>query len=238
MHVGTAAWALPRQVREEFPDAGSNLERYAARFNAAEINTSFYRPHKRATYERWAASVPDDFRFSIKLPKAISHEARLEGCAPLLERLAEESAGLGAKRGPLLLQLPPKFVFDAGVAERFFREFKAIVGGTLVCEPRHASWFEPEAGALLLAYGVARVAADPAPVPAAALPGGWPGLAYFRLHGSPKPYWSSYDPEALAAWHANAAAATEAWIIFDNTGSGAAAGDALAFLTIDANQPA
>lgn len=236
IRIGTAAWALPRTVRDAFPPGASNLERYAARFDATEINSSFYRPHKRATYARWAASVPDGFRFSVKLPKAISHEARLEGCADLLERVAEEISGLGARRGPLLLQLPPKFAFDGGVAKAFFAEFARIVDGTLVCEPRHASWFEADADALLARHGIARVAADPAPVPAAAIPGGWRGLAYFRLHGSPRPYWSSYDATALAAWRAKAAGEAQAWVIFDNTGSGAATGDALAFQTAEASQ--
>ena len=236
IRIGTAAWALPRTVRDAFPPGASNLERYAAQFNAVEINTSFYRPHKRATYARWAASVPEHFRFAVKLPKAISHEARLEGCAPLLERFAEESGGLGARRGPLLLQLPPKFAFDAAVAEAFFAEFEAIVGGALVCEPRHPSWCDEAADALLARHRIARVAADPAPVSAAALPGGWRGLAYFRLHGSPRPYWSSYEADALAAWHAKCATEAEAWIIFDNTGSGAAAGDALALQKLEAGE--
>lgn len=230
LRIGTAAWALPRTVRDRFPPGSSNLERYAARFNATEVNSSFYRPHRRATWERWAASVPEDFRFAVKLPKAISHEARLVDCAPLLERFAGEIAGLGSKRGPVLVQLPPKFAFDASVAEDFFDSFAAIVGGDVVCEPRHSSWFEPEATALLTTHHVARVAADPAPVPAAAEPGGWPGIAYLRLHGSPRIYWSGYDETALTEWHTKVTAtATGTWVIFDNTASGAATGDALAF---------
>ncbi|HWU95800.1 MAG TPA: DUF72 domain-containing protein, partial [Sphingomonas sp.] len=78
---------------------------------------------------------------------------------------------------------------------------------------------------------VARVVADPAPVPAATRPGGWPALAYFRLHGSPRIYWSAYEADALERWIARvrAAEADESWVIFDNTASGAATADALAF---------
>ncbi len=227
---GTAAWALPHAVRDSFPEGESNLARYAARFPATEINTSFYRAHRRATYERWAASVPPDFRFAVKLPKAITHEAALADCEGSLAEFAEQVDGLGEKRGPVLVQLPPRFAFDAAVAERFFAALRAIVGGQLACEPRNAGWFGAEANDLLARHRVARVAADPAPVPEAAEPGGWDGLAYFRLHGSPKPYWSFYPPEALDQWAARAtAAAGEAWVIFDNTGSGAATPDALAF---------
>lgn len=229
LRIGTAAWALPRAVRDRFPAGASNLARYAGRFAATEVNSSFYRPHRRTTWERWAASVPTDFRFAVKLPRAITHDARLADCDALLAAFAEEIAGLGARRGPVLAQLPPKFAFDAVLAERFVAAFDAIVGGSIVLEPRHPSWFDPAVDTMLAANCIARVAADPAPVPAAALPGGWRGLAYFRLHGSPKPYWSSYDAEALASWADKARAeAGETWVIFDNTASGAATPDALA----------
>lgn len=228
LRIGTAAWALPRDVRDSFPPGASNLERYAGRFNATEINSSFYRPHRRATYERWAASVPDDFRFAVKLPKAITHEAKLVDCDAELRRFAQETAGLGVKRGPILIQLPPSFGFDAQVAGTFFRRFAELVPGSAAIEPRHASWFGEAAAALLTAHGIARAAADPAPAPAAALPGGWTGLRYFRLHGSPQIYRSPYDDSALAQWLERIhAAAGECWVIFDNTTSGAATPNAL-----------
>ena len=175
--VGTAAWALPRQVRDAFPAGASNLGRYAAIFRAAEINSSFYRPHRPATWARWAESVPEDFRFSVKLPRAVSHEAALTGCDAELAAFGEQIAQLGARCGPILLQLPGRFAFDAGVAERFVSSFRRIVGRPLVCEPRHPSWFEPEADCLLRDLEVACAAADPARVPAAGLPGGWSGVA-------------------------------------------------------------
>ena len=227
LHIGTAGWSIPRAVAGEFPESGTGLERYAARFNAAEINSSFYRPHRRATYERWAASVPDGFRFAIKLPKAITHEARLADCEPLLAQFAEEIGGLGDKRGPILIQLPPNLAFDAKTAQAFFAPAREMLG-QIVCEPRHASWFEAEADALLSEHHVARVAADPARVPLAATPGGWAGLAYFRLHGSPRPYWSGYDDDALRDWAGRLPPKTDSWVIFDNTASGRAAQDALA----------
>jgi uncharacterized protein YecE (DUF72 family) len=73
VRIGTAAWSIPREHAAPFPVAGSHLERYAAVLNAVEINSSFYRPHRTATYERWAASVPEDFHFAVKIPKAITH---------------------------------------------------------------------------------------------------------------------------------------------------------------------
>jgi uncharacterized protein YecE (DUF72 family) len=100
----------------------------------------------------------------------------------------------------------------------------------IACEPRHPTWFEPAADALLADWRVARVAADPARVPEAALPGGWGGLVYFRLHGSPVMYRSAYGPERLGAYadQLRAAGGRPAWCIFDNTASSAATADALA----------
>lgn len=232
IRIGTAAWALPREVRDRFAPGSSNLERYATRLDCTEINSSFYRPHRRSTYMRWAKSVPAGFRFAVKLPKSITHEARLKDCEPMLRRFAEEIGGLGSKRGPVLVQLPPKLVFDPPLAAQFFAQLETIVGGALACEPRHASWFEPEADALLVAHSIARVAADPAPVAGAELPGGWRGLGYFRLHGSPRIYWSSYDEAALANWAERVKAVSECWVVFDNTASGSATRDALAFQTL------
>ena len=105
---------------------------------------------------------------------------------------------------------------------------RPIDEGPVACEPRHPTWFEADAEALLRAHRIARVAADPARVPAAAEPGGWPALAYWRLHGSPQMYWSSYEPATLDALAARLAdAVSEPWCVFDNTTSGAAAANAL-----------
>ena len=227
--VGTAAWSIPRDLRERFPAEGTRLERYATAFTCAEINSSFYRPHRRATYERWAASVPDDFAFALKLPKEITHTRRFAGCAEPLERFFDESAGLGAKRAVVLVQLPPSFAFDAALASAFFAELRERYDGGLACEPRHPTWFEPGAGALLGVHRIARVAADPAILPAAAEPGGWGGLRYYRLHGSPRTYWSAYEPERLAGFATSLrghAAGAPVWCIFDNTAMDAATGNA------------
>jgi uncharacterized protein YecE (DUF72 family) len=226
--VGTAGWAIPAPSRSDFPEQGSQLERYATRLHAAEINSSFHRPHRRTTYERWAASVPAGFRFAVKLPKTITHERRLVDIDDLLGRFGEEVAGLGDKRGPLLVQLPPSLVFDVAVAAAFFARAEDVLGGAFACEPRHASWFTLEADNFLVAHRIARVAADPARVPEAATPGGWRGLSYARWHGSPQMYRSDYDAPALAA-HADVARAApgEQWTIYDNTSAGFALGNAL-----------
>ncbi|AWN40478.1 DUF72 domain-containing protein [Methylobacterium durans] len=163
--VGTAGWNVPKAYADQFPASGSHLARYAQRFDAVEINTSFYRPHRVSTYERWAAAVPDQFRFAVKIPRTITHERRLENAYEPLAQFLGEVAGLGPKLGPLLLQLPPSLPFHAETAGAFLQRLRRAVPGSIVCEPRHASWFVPNVEAVLADLRIARVAADPAPVP-------------------------------------------------------------------------
>jgi uncharacterized protein YecE (DUF72 family) len=233
IHVGTAGWNIPRAHRSRFPEAGSQLERYAARLNAAEINTSFYRPHAVTTYERWAAAVPPDFRFAVKVPRIITHERGLTRAREPLSRFVEEIAGLGAHLGPLLVQLPPSHAFDGRRVGRFFELLRSRFPGDVVCEPRQATWASRAAEALLVKFRVARVAADPPRAPGLESPGGWPGLAYYRWHGSPRPYFSPYSMEQLRALAVKVSGCgCGAWCVFDNTGSGAAAGNALDLRTL------
>ncbi|TPM27907.1 DUF72 domain-containing protein [Mesorhizobium sp. B2-3-4] len=230
--IGTAGWGIPTRYRDDFPQPGSHLERYSRHFPIVEIDTSFYKPHRRETYECWARSVPEHFRFAVKIPKAVTHERRLADCDTPAESFLQEVEGLGAKLGVLLVQLPPSLSFEPDVAGSFFDMMGKRTQTRLACEPRHPSWFEAEAEALLADRRIARVAADPAPVPAAAAPGGWPGLAYFRWHGAPRVYYSDYDAESLARVGRQVAAAAasgaEVWGIFDNTANGHALGNALA----------
>jgi uncharacterized protein YecE (DUF72 family) len=228
--IGTAGWNVPSLYLDQVPLGGSHLERYARCLNAVEINSSFHRPHRRITYQRWAQSVPDDFRFSVKVPKAITHEAGLADCSALLDRFVDEVTGLGCKLGLLLVQLPPKSALSKRVANRFFRGLRVRVDTDVVLEPRHASWFAPGVDDWLAKRRIARVAADPAPVAGAGEPGGWNKLAYYRWHGSPRIYYSDYGAAALKALKRrleDRVRESSTWCIFDNTASGAALGNAL-----------
>ena len=230
VRIGTAGWALPADPRH-FPAEGTHLQRYAAVFNAVEINSSFYRPHRASSYARWAESVPDDFRFSVKMPKAMTHEMRLAGCAAALDEFLAPVRALGEKLGCLLLQLPPKLELDDAISECFLRELRERHTGAVAIEPRNAGWFGERAGELLAAHRIARVAADPPRAEADGVPGGSRDVTYHRLHGSPRIYFSAYEPRVLDALAgtlaAEAAAGSDAWCIFDNTGGRAAIPDAL-----------
>ncbi len=236
MRIGTAGWNVPAALARKFPEEGSHLTRYASRLSCVEVNSTFTRSHRPATWRRWAAAVPSGFRFAVKAPKAVTHEARLVRCGALLQQFFSEVHHLGDALGPVLVQLPPKLAFDGGIAREFLMTVRELYTGAVAVEPRHASWFTPEPGSLLREFGMARVAADPpAGSAAAAVPGGWCDLIYRRLHGSPRVYSSGYSSAFLDALaqdlRHDQQTAAEVWCIFDNTALGEAAGDALALQT-------
>ncbi len=231
--VGTAGWSIPRQIADQFPTEGTGLERYAARFPVVEINSTFHRPHRPTTWQRWHDSVPESFRFSVKLPKEITHGRRLVDCSDAVGRFIRQVEFLREKLAVLLIQLPPKLEFDAEVTGSFLDELRRHTAIQLACEPRHPSWFTPDTGAFLKSRDVARVAADPAICAAAAVPGGAMHCQYWRLHGSPVIYRSSYRDqiEQIAdSLQRTAANGSEAWCVFDNTASSAGGVDAIELL--------
>lgn len=175
--------------------------------------------------------MPRDFRFSVKIPKTVTHQRKLIDCGDLLGEFMAQAQELGDKLAVLLVQLPPKLAFDPGVAAAFFTDLSSRSDTRIACEPRHSSWFSDEAEQLLKDLRVSRVAADPAICEAAARPGGWRSLEYWRLHGSPVIYRSSYaDRIGEYAALLPSSDAPASWCIFDNTASSAGAGDALALM--------
>jgi uncharacterized protein YecE (DUF72 family) len=179
--------------------------------------------------------VPKGFRFAVKAPRAITHEGelRIEN-EEALQGFLQQTGALGEKRGPVLLQIPPKLEFLKVTACAFFNMFRRLYDGPVVLEPRHVSWFSVEAESILREFHIARVAADPAIAPEAAQPGGWPEPVYFRLHGSPRRYYSSYSGRYLLRLAEDLKRFSEqaaTWCIFDNTASGAALGNALELIS-------
>jgi uncharacterized protein YecE (DUF72 family) len=234
VRVGCAGWSIPPRYAHQFVGSGSHLQRYAQVLNCSEINSSFRRVHKTATWERWAASVPGDFRFSIKMPKTITHDTKLKCSAELLIEFFEQIRSLNDRLGPVLVQTPPSLEFENGYVSSFFSLLRQHYLGDVVCEPRHGSWFVDVADTCLRDFHVARVASDPARVPAAANPGGLRTLVYFRLHGSPRPYDSRYLDESvkeLARKAEKLAGTARVWCVFDNTASGWAIENAIALRT-------
>lgn len=231
LYLGTAGWSLRREHFSLFPECGTYLQRYASRFNAVEINSSFYRPHRFTTYQRWADSTPDAFAFSVKLPKEITHSLRLRNADERIENFLGGVSGLGRKFGVLLVQLPPSLAFDSATAHSFFSTLRSRIATPIVCEPRHATWFTTEAVALLDEQQVSHVSADPNADGCGSQHAGPSQCAYFRWHGSPRIYYSKYDAQHLQLLAEQVllagTTAKSVWCIFDNTAEGAATENAL-----------
>lgn len=246
MRIGCAGWSIASAQRHSFDAHGSALARYASRLGAVEINSSFYKFHRPETYARWADSVPAGFRFSVKVPRAITHEHRLVGASKLVDRFLGECLQLGGKLGGVLVQLPPSLDFDGRRAHAFFGMLRRRLpeGIAIACEPRNAGWFAGKADRTWSRFDIQRVGADPSPVAVedAGSPGSHGQWWYWRLHGSPRMYYSAYPAHVLARLARKlkqAAASRPVWVIFDNTAAGHAITDALALqaLTTGAGNP-
>ena len=230
--VATAGWSVPRQHACLVKREGTGLQKYSSVLGAAEINSTFYRRHQPKTFERWRDSVPAAFRFAVKVPRWITHEAALASPAEALARFFDDVRGLGDKLGPILVQLPASAGFDSRRARAFFRTLRGLYAGLVACEPRHPGWYGTTASNLFSDYDVARVVADPPRPLEARHPGGTSSLRYTRWHGSPHVYWSPYSDEQLRALlelTLQAPAASDVWCVFDNTASGSALDDAHRF---------
>lgn len=218
-YVGCAGWNIPKEIRSK--RKLSHLEQYAQFFNCIEINSSFYRHHQYKTYLRWAETVPEHFRFSVKVPKAITHTT--DPFSEALARFLDEVQGLGKKLEVLLLQFPPKRKFREKELDSLLRAIRKSFEGKLVCEARHQDWLEAPAKKLLARFSVSTVIADPkavsnSPYLTAAKKG-----TYLRLHGSPRMYFSSYSQQFLSNLKKQKALQSpDTWVMFDNTGLGQA----------------
>ena len=230
LFVGCAGWNLARSVQHNFPSNGTHLERYSRVLPAVEINSSFYRPHRAATYARWRDSVPEAFRFSVKMPRSITHRLRLENTRIELQQFLDAANNLQHKLGCVLVQLPPNLLFVPSIARDFLSELRSSVAADIVCEPRHVSWAGHEANEIFDQFRIAHVAADPPAIPMTA-PLSCTDTVYVRLHGAPVIYHSAYSEEYLKQLADELAdhikLSRRVWCILDNTASGAAIPNAL-----------
>lgn len=224
--IGTSGWSYPAWRGRFYPKglpAGRWLEHYATRFDAVELNASFYRLPKREQVARWAAVTPAGFRFAVKAWRALTHLHRLEPRPDLLAAFLARIEPLGAKLGPVLFQCPPRFPADPPRLEAFLAVLPRHLRAAF--EFRDPSWHGDEIAELLDRRGAAFVTFELAGSRSPRRVTG--GLLYLRLHGHRHRYAGRYGPELLAAWAAWIAAERakghEAWIFFDNTDLEAAA---------------
>ena len=179
LRIGVAGWSLPAGSGDQFAAGAHQLQRYASRLDAVEINSSFYRSHARSTYAGWASLVPREFRFAVKVPRSITQYARLRDVEALLDAFMEEVGGLGRRLGRLLCNAP-SLAFDA----------RWPIGSSPDCGPRGCAHRDrlrttprklgdAEAAALWLKHRVARV--PPISTLSRQPAAGWPGTALRSL---------------------------------------------------------
>ncbi len=236
--IGTAAWTIPKEHKNNFAEIGTHLEKYSKIFNAVEINTSFYKDHKAITYERWAQSVPEHFRFSVKLSKVFTHEQRLKKGQKKLKENLRDILKLDSKLGCILVQLPPSLGFVNEDASKFFAEIRKYYPGPIAFEPRHADWQKDNVLALYEQYCISKVIADP-PTTGSGVLHQPSGFIYFRLHGTPQIYKSNYENNRLVQYASQinkfVTQGQKVWCIFDNTTFGHATGNAISLTELIKN---
>jgi uncharacterized protein YecE (DUF72 family) len=251
IRVGIAGWVFPPWRGTFFPKGlkqKDELAHAARAFTTLEVNGTFYSMQRPETFAAWDTETPQEFVFTLKGPRYITHMKRLKDCElPLANFLASGVLRLGAKLGPILWQLPPNTQFDAARLEAFLallphdRAAAAALAakheprmkgrawldagpkGTLrhAIEPRHESFADPACVALCRQHGVALAITDGIEE--------WPqfreltaGFAYLRLHLSQAQGTGGYGAKAIAAWSkqakAWAAEGRDAFVIFDAAG--------------------
>lgn len=229
IHIGISGWRYTPWRGDFYPEGLTQKRelQFASRaVNSIEINGSFYALQTPKRYAEWYADTPEDFMFSVKAPRYITHILRLrEVHKPMANFFASGVLELQEKLGPILWQFPPSFTFDPALFEAFLADLPTdtVQAATLArqheprlngkaslqahgkralrhaVEIRHKSFAVPEFVQMLARYGVALVVADTA--------GKWPYLEdvtanflYLRLHGDKQLYASGYTDEALERW--------------------------------------
>lgn len=161
--------------------------------------------------------MPGGFTFSVRFFQGFTHIGRLANVSGL-DEFINNMRIVGAKLGPLVIQLPHSLEVDGPIVAKFFTALRELYVGDIVCEPRHHSWFNAAFEQLMVEFRIARVAADPPVVEEMGEPGGWEGIVYYRLHASPTSE-TSYTTDylkGLASKLLNVKEPTQAWCIFDN----------------------
>ena len=159
--IGTSGWQYSDWRGRLYPRRLAQREwltYYSDRFQSVEVNNVFYRLPEKATFERWAAATPEDFTFSLKASRYLTHVLRLSKPTEPVRRLLARSSGLGNKVGPILLQLPANFHVDAA---RLASTLAVSPSNAKVAfEPRHESWYTDEVADILKQHGAAFCLSD------------------------------------------------------------------------------
>jgi uncharacterized protein YecE (DUF72 family) len=227
--VGTSGWQYDDWRRRFYPHAMPTsrwLEYFSSVFPTVEVNNSFYRLPAEATFDRWRVVTPEDFVVTVKASRYITHIKRLREAAEPLELLWSRCSRLGAKLGPVLFQLPPRFAVDAPRLRRFVELLPKDMRAAF--EFRDRSWETDEVFSILDDSGAALVLADhPDREPSSRVCGAW---SYVRLHAGSRTR-PGYSRVKLARWADRliGLGSVDVYVYFNNDTGGAALRNAATF---------
>lgn len=232
--IGTSGIVLPGP-KATFPEdfkSGTRLHYYSSLFNTLEINSSFYKIPMPSTFAKWAGEVPDDFAFTAKLWRGITHERNLAYEPNDINQFMYAANQLGEKKGCLLVQFPASITYDyVQKVEKILQQLQQLngqgEGGSqwqLAIELRHLSWHQEAAYALFNKCETSVVFHD---MPASKTPTDHPAtrLIYYRFHGPTGDYTGSYSAafireyaKHINRWQQNG---KDIYVYFNNTIGGA-----------------
>jgi uncharacterized protein YecE (DUF72 family) len=228
LFVGTSGYNYPEWRGSFYPEkfpTSKMLPYYSERFNSVEVNYTFYRVPTAALLDGWANQTPENFVFTLKAPRRITHDSKLRRCEELTQNFCRTARALGPKLGVLLFQLPPTFKRDDAVLNDFL---ELVPEGTRAAfEFRHPSWHDPTVFDLLRTHDIALCIADSekmsTPVVATA------SYTYFRLRDE------GYQPADVVKWAEtvrDASGSRDAFVYFKHEEEGK--GPAFAKMLVDA----
>jgi len=229
IHIGTSGWHYDHWKGSFYPETlprTNYLEYYADNFHTLEINNSFYQMPQEKTLVQWRNSVRDEFIFSIKASRYITHIKKLKDGKQIIPPFLKKVEVLGSRLGPVLFQLPPQWRYNL---ERLNSFLKALpTGSRYAFEFRDSSWFNPRTYDALAMHNagfcIYSVANRTTPQEVTA------DFIYIRLHGTKGSNQGKYDEAVLEQWADRvfdwAGIGKEIFCYFDNDESGYAAQDA------------
>lgn len=232
IYIGTSGFSYDNWKGEFYPENISKkdwLEFYAQKFNSLEINSSFYHLPKKKTFSNWAGKTPENFVFSIKASRYITHLKKLADPQEPLTRLVDSAKELGNKLGSFIFQLPGNLKKDTEKLDNLLKAAKEMKIKAAF-EFRDESWFDEEVYSLLEAYGSGVVISSSPKFPYHEKITG--NICYIRLHGREKLYHSSYSRQELKKFASIAEdcrkKGIDTYIYFNNDALGHAFRNALA----------
>jgi uncharacterized protein YecE (DUF72 family) len=235
IYIGTSGWNYKHWIGTFYPadtKAAGQLPYYVTRMNTVELNNSFYHLPDRETFVNWKTNTPNDFIFTVKASRYITHMKKLKDPKEPLGVFLQHARGLGKKLGPILFQLPPGWKINYERLEAFIKILPKKRRFTF--EFRNPTWYDPRVYALLRHYNVAFCIYElnghrsPAEITA--------DFVYIRLHGPGGKYQGRYTNRDLKNWSVKIQAWQDAgkdvYVYFDNDQAGYAAFNATTLIEL------